>query len=412
MKINEVFTPRTSAVNLKTYVPRVSLEVALSRSIQGSMHSILFGESGNGKSWLYKKVFAQMGFHYKVANCANASRINSVSEEIYSALMPRGKVTKIGFDEIKEASVKAIVADGKLSNNTHYKVDKIDPLYESMSSFRSQIGTGDAIVVLENLEAIFEQPNLMDELGNILLLLDDPVFGEFNIKFLIVGVPNGILEYFAKTKNIESVANRLEELPKVGSLTKPMVGTLVEKGFNELLHMGLTAAELNEISTHVHHRTLGVAQRVQEYCERLAYEIEDSKAGYTFSCLEESDKKWLSIGLRQAYTVIESHLNSKQTTIARRNQAIYCIGHMNSHQIDALSIVEMIKTEFPNTAKETNMGLAAILAELASTDSPLLRKNPKTKEYRIVDPRYLMCIRVMLYKNSTDYSIEKRFFKL
>jgi len=326
--------------------------------------------------------------------------------------MPRGKVTKIGFDEIKEASVKAIVADGKLSNNTHYKVDKIDPLYESMSSFRSQIGTGDAIVVLENLEAIFEQPNLMDELGNILLLLDDPVFGEFNIKFLIVGVPNGILEYFAKTKNIESVANRLEELPKVGSLTKPMVGTLVEKGFNELLHMGLTAAELNEISTHVHHRTLGVAQRVQEYCERLAYEIEDSKAGYTFSCLEESDKKWLSIGLRQAYTVIESHLNSKQTTIARRNQAIYCIGHMNSHQIDALSIVEMIKTEFPNTAKETNMGLAAILAELASTDSPLLRKNPKTKEYRIVDPRYLMCIRVMLYKNSTDYSIEKRFFKL
>jgi len=94
MKISDVFTPRTTTVNLKTYVPRSELELALSRSIQGSLHSVLFGESGNGKSWLYRKVFEGYGYHYKVANCANACRAKSVAGEIYKALMPKGFVQK------------------------------------------------------------------------------------------------------------------------------------------------------------------------------------------------------------------------------------------------------------------------------------------------------------------------------
>lgn len=412
MNISEVFTPRTATVNLKTYVPRVSLEVALARSIQGSLHSVLFGESGNGKSWLYKKVFAQLGFHYKVANCANACRSKSVAGEIYSALMPRGQAQKTGYNEVKEATIKALIADGKLSHQGQYKIAEVDPLFQALSTFRGHIGNGDAVVVLENLEAIFDEADLMNELANILLLLDDPVYGDFKVKFLLVGVPNGILEYFAKTKNVESVANRLEELPKVGSLTQPMVATLVETGFNGLLKYNLLEESIAGISQHIHHRTLGVAQRVQEYCERLAYKLDDAKLAYSPERLKEADSDWLAIGLRQAYTVIESHLNSKQTTIARRNQVIYCIGHMTGHQIDSTAITDRIKIDFPGTAKESNMGVAGILAELSTSDMPLLRKNPKTKDFRIVDPRYLMCIRVMLYKNLGTSAVEKRAFKL
>ena len=143
----------------------------------------------------------------------------------------------------------------------------------------------------------------------------------------------------------------------------------------------------------------------------LAYKIEDARLIYSPNCLKEADADWLSIGLRQAYTVIESHLNSKQTTIARRNQVIYCIGQMTGHQIDAAAVTERIKLAFPSTAKESNMGVAGILAELATSEMPVLRKNPKTKDFRIVDPRYLMCIRVMLFKNPSTTAVEKRGFK-
>lgn len=95
--IPEVFTPRSSTVNLKTYVPRLDLERTLLRSIQGSMHSLLFGESGNGKSWMYKKVLDQNLIPYRVANCANASRLKSLTSEIVSALVPGGTPQKTGF---------------------------------------------------------------------------------------------------------------------------------------------------------------------------------------------------------------------------------------------------------------------------------------------------------------------------
>lgn len=412
MKIPEVFTPRNPAVNPRTYVPRIGLETALSRSVQGSQHSVLFGESGNGKSWLYRKVFTQLGFHHKVANCANAYRSRSLALEIYSSLMPKGAVRKTAFAETREASPENFNNTRALSVQDHFSVSHVDPLLEAFSTFRSNIGNGDAIIVLENLEAIFDDTQLMAELGNILLLLDDPVYGEFKIKFLLVGVPNGILEYFAKIKNIESVANRLEELPKVSGLTLPMVETLVDNGFNKLLKYNLSKENVEKISNHVHYLTLGVAQRVQEYCERLAYKLEDARLIFTPERLKEADMDWLGIGLRQAYTVIESHLNSKETTVGRRNQVIYCIGKMIGHQIDANAVTDRIKVEFPVTAKKGNMGVASILAELSSSESPILRKNPKTKDFRVVDPRYLMCIRVMLFKNPTTSSIEKRAFKL
>lgn len=408
-KISDVFTPRSSQVNLKTYVPRLDLERMLLRSVQGSMHSLLFGESGNGKSWMYKKVLDENEIRYKVANCANASRIGSLTQEIVSALTEPGTAQRVAYNENKEATVKAFVAEGKLVNQNQYKVHLTEPLAEALGRFRKTIGDRSGVIILDNLESIFSNAKLMDELADILILLDDERYGKFKIKFLIVGVPNGVLEYFAKTKNLESVSNRIEELPKVTSLNVTMVRTLVNTGFNELLSFRLSDSAIGRIAGHTHHVTLGVAQRVQEYCEKLAYNIEDNRGVFSVDLLSKTDFDWLRQGMRQGYTVVESHLNSKRTTIARRNQIIYCIGKITSHQLDSTKVTAKLVEEFPDTTSERNMGVGSILAELASGDSPLLRKNPNTSEYRVCDPRYIMCIRVMLRKRE-DNVIEKISF--
>lgn len=406
LKIPEVFTPRSSQVNLKTYVPRLDLERMLLRSINGSMHSLLFGESGNGKSWMYKKVLDENDIRYKVANCANASRIKSITQEIVSSLTEPGTVQRVSYHENKEATVKAVIAEGKITSQNDYKVHQIEPLAEALARFRKSIGNRSGVIVLDNLESIFSHPQLMDELADILILLDDERYGKHNIKFLIVGVPNGVLEYFAKTKNLESVSNRIEELPKVSGLNIPMVKTLVNTGFNELLKFRLSESAVGRIAGHTHHVTMGVAQRVQEYCEKLAYNIEENRGGFTPELLQKTDFQWLLQGMRQGYTVVESHLNSKRTTIARRNQIIYCIGKITAHQLDSSKVTAQLIMEFPDTSSERNMGVGSILAELASGDAPLLRKNPNTNDYRVCDPRYIMCIRVMLRKRE-DNVVEK-----
>lgn len=409
MKINDVFKPRSAQVDKKTYIPRADLEQALLRSVQGSMHSILFGESGNGKTWLYKKVFEQHGYQYRVTNCASASRFGSLTQAIKDTLLPTGHSNKTRYTENKEAMVKVVIAEGKITNQSQYDVHQSDPLLEAFLKYRVQVGSDDAVLVIDNLESIFENTELMDELADIVILLDDERFAACKIKLLIVGTPNGILEYFTKTKNLESVSNRLNEVQKVEGMNLSMVETLVERGFNNLLKFEISNDSVKYIATHVFHCTLGIAQRVQEYCEKLAYEISDNRNIFDDKLLKNADKNWLKIGLRQSYSLIEYHLNSNRTTIARRNQVIYCVGLMKTHQLDSTKISEKIRKEFPDTAKSSGMGIGTILRELAEPDQPLLKKNAHTNDYRVADPRYMMCIRTMLRKDTRGRLVKLDF---
>lgn len=265
------------------------------------------------------------------------------------------------------------------------------------------------IIVLDNLEQIFGSKKLMAELANIIILLDDQRYAKCNVNFLIVGVPSGVLDYFAETKNLESVGNRIEELEKVGSLTKKQTRQIIAVGFEQLA-VRLTEADLEIISNHTFDVTLGIAQKVHEYCEELAYQVEANNWLFNSTMLSKADLKWLKQGLRKCYSVIEHHLNSRDTTVARRNQVIYAIGKVKRHQFDSNAIDILVREYFPDTIPSTNMGIGSILNELASQDSPLLKRNIKMNEYSVLDPRSIMCIRVMLYVDGSTNKVMKRGF--
>jgi hypothetical protein len=369
------------------YVERPKLEKSLLRSLEKQTNTLIFGESGNGKSWLYKKVLQRAGLRYIVANCANASRQNSVTKEICNAI------------------ADSIVPSQDFSD---FDIEKTEPLYDAFKLFAGA-DENKKIIVLDNLESIFSKPDLMEELANIIILLDDERYGKFNINFLIVGVPNGILDYYAKTVHLDSVANRLEEMDKVGSLSEAQVCEIIGKGF-EQLEISLDSTQLSEICEHTFYATIGIAQRVHEYCEQLAYEIEDSNRKYSKQLLSKADLGWLKKGLRKSYSVIQHHLNSRDTTVARRNQVIYSIGQLKSNQFDSNTIDALIRDRFPATVASMNMGIGSILTELSRGDNPILTRNNNTNEYTVRDPRYVMCIRLMLYIDPTTRKIEKRKF--
>ena len=78
----DVFTPRRTEVNSDIYIDRPLLEKELRRSLEGSLHTIIYGESGSGKTWLYKKVLDDLNAYVATANCANALRFGSLTREI------------------------------------------------------------------------------------------------------------------------------------------------------------------------------------------------------------------------------------------------------------------------------------------------------------------------------------------
>lgn len=385
-QIGEVFTPRNPEINEAMYVQRPELEKELRRSLQKNTHVLIFGDSGNGKSWLYKNVLSQLNLPYITANCANAARKSSLTKEICDSI------------------------DDSCSNSAdnHLEFEISEPLLEAFRVYDRRY-SGKKIIVLDNLESIFARPTLMEELANIVILLDDARYARNSVNFLIVGVPNDVLNYYAKTENLDSVANRIEEITKVSGLKVEQVAEIINKGFSQL-EVTLDAAQRLLICNHTFNVTLGIPQRVHEYCEALSYVLEDASWQFDEKMFRDADLLWLKKGLRKSYSVIQYHLNSRDTTVARRNQVLYAIGKITTQHFDSGTVDDLIRRIFPATVPSTNMGIGTILSELSSGSSPVLGRTEKGNEYYVTDPRYVMCIRLMLYVDNITKKVCKRGF--
>lgn len=142
-----VFTPRASEVNSDMYVERPDLEQALHRALRGSLHIVIHGESGAGKSWLYKASFSKNGVAFMIANLANASRLGSIAAELKNLVDREGKSQKTGYEETKSASVNTVIAEGGLSHTGQYEIGRMEPFESCLAFLRNQEGRVGSISV-------------------------------------------------------------------------------------------------------------------------------------------------------------------------------------------------------------------------------------------------------------------------
>ncbi|MFO0695427.1 MAG: ATP-binding protein [Polyangiales bacterium] len=194
---SDVFTPRNPDVNEVMYVPRPFLEKAFRRAIESGKHVLVYGESGCGKSWLYKRTLYNDGAAMVVANLANASRHESIVKEIETVTSELLDPIRTVYTESKSAEASAFgFAKGSLEHESTYQLPQGDPLERCFSALRRAAGEKTCCLVLDNLETIFSNERLMSELGEIVVLLDDARYARHRIKLVIVGVPGGVREYF------------------------------------------------------------------------------------------------------------------------------------------------------------------------------------------------------------------------
>lgn len=396
-KIERVFTPRNNIVNKKMYIHRDILEKELIRKINGTKHIIIYGDSGVGKSWLYKKVLSDERIQYSIINLANAKRLKGITNIFKYEIAECEKYEKTKYTDITNAEASAIVVKGKLEHHNIYEIMDEDPLRK----YINRISKGDGIIVLDNLESIFGYNELMQELGDILTLLDDE---NYNAKFLIVGVPSGVIEYFNNRDLLRTVSNRLTELPEVKGLSKLQVREFIKKGFKLELNIDIDNYELELMSEHIYWITSGIPQKVQEYCEILAYIIEDNNWIYDKKQIEIADKKIVLDNLHKNYLLISDMMNSNETNVGRRNQVLYCLGKINKTVFKVSELESIIRTEFTKSTYGKGLNVRLILNELSDWSNSFIKR--QGKEYIIIDTQYILCIRMMLIKTSNE-KIEK-----
>lgn len=396
-EIKKVFTPRNDVVNKKMYIHRKELELELKRKVNGFKHVIMYGESGCGKSWLYKKVLSDEKIGYSMVNLANAKRLGSITNIFKYEIAEQKKYEKAKYTDTTKAEASAIIAKGNLEHQNTYEKLEEDPLRE----YIRKVNSNKQIIVLDNLESIFGYAEYMRELGDILTLLDD---GSYNAKFLIVGVPSGVIEYFNNRDLLKTVANRLTEVSEIKGLDEGQVIEFVEKGFTQELSVDIDASNLNRLGKHIFWITNGIPQKVQEYCEILAYIVEENDWIYNENYIEKADKTWVLDNLHKNYLLVSQMMNSNETEVGRRNQVLYCLGKINKTVFKVSEIEQILRTEFATTTEGKNLSIRLILNEIADWKNSFIKK--KDKEFIITDNQYILCIRMMLLKTSND-KVEK-----
>lgn len=401
-EVSEIFTPRRSEVNEAIYVHRPNYEKEIERGIKGSLHPVVSGDSGSGKSWLYRKVLDSIGCFYSVANLANASRFGSITSEIINACIPEGNPKKVSYNESKSVSLGALGSGASLEHQGSFTIQQKEPLLEAFSSLEKRASGRTPVLVLDNLERIFNQEDLMRELGDIITLIDDPNYSASKTTLLIVGVPRDINQYFSKTEGLATVGNRLKEIREVEALSKEQTFQLVDKGFINGLKVEIEPMILEFWKAHIYEVTLGIAQRIHEYCECLGYIVEDSGWEGSYEQIEDADRDWLTVGLKQCYHVVESMLNEKVTKAGRRNQVLFSLGRSATRRFSVTDVESQVRHDFPKSTEDLRLGIGPILADLENRENSFIRRAPKSREYEFTDPRYRMCLRTMLLRDENE----------
>lgn len=117
------------------YIQREGLEKQLARAITRSKHIIVHGESGSGKSWLYKKVLGEENTLFETVNLSTADSKGSIRKEMEDLLGRKGIVVNTGYSEKKEGQLSAYVAKGKIDHTKTYQFkgkDSFELLLENM----------------------------------------------------------------------------------------------------------------------------------------------------------------------------------------------------------------------------------------------------------------------------------------
>lgn len=239
----------------------------------------------------------------------------------------------------------------------------------------------------------------MRELGDIITLLDDPNYSRHDVKLVLVGTPSELREYFEKTTNRNTVANRLVEIPEVGALKEDQTKQFVEKGFLQQLNVKFSADLLEEFQQHIYWVTDGIPQFLHEFCLELAILIrEDSWLPQPLH-LTTANRRWLNSSLLSTYTTIEELMNSRETKVLRKNQVLFALGRVQQETFRTNLIEELVRTEFPRSTSEVALDIGGILS-LIARQKPSPIKRTKDLQYRFTTPKFKLCIRVMLTKRN------------
>ncbi len=97
-------------------------------------------------------------------------------------------------------------------------------------------------------------------------------------------------------------------------------------------------------------------------------------------------------------------MNERETRAGRRNQVLYALGQVAGDTFRYNDIEEIVRVEFPKSTEGVALDIPGVLAQIAKSKFPPIKRTAKGDSYRFVDPKFRMCVRTMLSKEGERVS--------
>lgn len=392
----EVFTPRAANVNEAMYIGRPELEEAIQRALRSKFHFILHGESGSGKTWLYKSALSKINIPVFTIKMANASRFDDLNSSFAEFVNGRHGERQVSRSNSTKSNIDAVVAGVENTSEKQYESREAEPFERCLKSIYNNKSS--SVLVFDTFERIIRNKKILKQVVDVLTLLDDEIYSKYQVFIAIVGVPGDIRSLFASIARSTTIANRIKEIPEVARLTLSQTEELILRGFEKKLRYEIIPEFKPELVSLVAWLTDRIPQQVHELCLNIAFDAQ-SKQKIDKLILENAKKKWMKESLLSSYNAIDSMMNSRETRIGRRNQTLYSLGACEEEDFKYTDIEAILRREFPSDTKNVILNLSQVLSELAGGNNPIIRRTPRGDEYRFSHPKYRMCLRAMLRKN-------------
>lgn len=326
-KINEIFRNREE-FNEKSYIARETYERELSRALGRYKYVFVAGESGCGKTWLATHVIKKNEKDYKFVNLSDV-KMKGGFYQYFSTLYPEALTERT---ETKEAGINIGMAAGNLDISKTYEI-RNDFFKMFLRDNKNQS------IVLDNFETIINDEKMLEDLSCIITMADDPVVIENDVHFLIIGAIHGIMQYFEKMPNYQTIASRIQTIA-VRGFNDTECNSFVSNRFKEC---GFIVPLLDDVSNYVLKCTAGIPQSVNEICYCIAityYDEHINKIMLNDEIFMKAQENWVKTRLTSEYSVIRGLYNDNVSESNGMNHVLYALcnyekGDFSSSQANA-----------------------------------------------------------------------------
>jgi len=371
VNIEDVFLPRGDFNTRNIYISRRRYEEELKNCLQVRTNIFVSGESGTGKTWLYEIFFNKEAINFVTINLAEVSMYDSLFYLLEKNILEN--ISGKRKDEILESCYEKIT-----KNNSK-------PSY----------------IVFDNLEHLADDI-LKRELISLLHNLDNSSYSKYNVRIMLVGIPNSLKDFFANMNILfEPIANRIREVPKLNGFEKSELLNFLEQTLIGKLLLNLTKTNLEEISTYIASVTDLIPLRVQQYLLYLSKEIFDNNKVFSKELFSKASKKWIQSHYSELEIIFDEYFLPLTGKIQKRNQLIFLLGKISKDSLFTnKQLSDMYSKHFPNSVK-SSINISQILAALMKGNQPLIIKMSKDK-YRLRDSRMRILINSKLAIDSKE----------